>query len=55
MLIDQLSYLNNFTSGGDHKPGQDAYDRLAELQSQLSTIESQLEQLEQQSAASTTE
>ncbi|MDE2958338.1 MAG: hypothetical protein OXU68_15230 [Bacteroidota bacterium] len=55
MLIDQLSYLNNFTSGGDHKPGQDAYDRLAELQSQLSTIESQLEQLERQSAASTTE
>ena len=46
MLIDQLSYLNGFTSQGDHRPGNDAYDRLAQLQSELSQIETQLNALE---------
>ncbi len=46
MIIDQLSYLNSFTSQGDHKPGKDAYDRLATLQSELHEITSELELLE---------
>lgn len=46
MLIDQLSYLNNFTSGGDYRPGRDAYQRLAELKAQLSGIEERLGRLD---------
>ena len=46
MLIDQLSYLDSFTSQGDHRPGKDAYDRLAGLVSQLNDIKAELEELE---------
>ena len=38
MLIDQISYLYGFTSQGDHRPGQDAYTRLAQLQDELAAI-----------------
>ena len=46
MLIDQLSYLGNFTSSGDHRPGKDAYDRLAELKLQVAEITTRLNRLE---------
>lgn len=43
MLIDQLRYLSSFVSRGDYRPGQDAYDRLAQLQEELSAIVKQLD------------
>ena len=43
MLIDQLRYLSGFVSRGDYRPGQDAYDRLAQLQEELSAIVKQLD------------
>lgn len=55
MLIDQLSYLNNFTSGGDHRPGKDAYDRLVELKTQLSGIQERLGRLEKALPAATSQ
>ena len=45
MLIDQLRYLAGFTSQGDFRPGEDAYERLAQLQSDLATILQQLDEL----------
>lgn len=45
MLLDQLRYLSGFTSRGDFRPGQDAYDRLAQLKSELRTILQQLDEL----------
>ncbi len=45
MLIDQLRYLSGFTSQGDFRPGKDAYQRLAQLQSDLAAIIQQLEEL----------
>ena len=35
MFIDQLGYLNGFTTQGDHRPGADAYVRLKELEGML--------------------
>ncbi len=43
MLISQLGYLSGFVSRGDYRPGQDAYDRLAQLQEELSAIVEQLD------------
>ena len=43
MLISQLGYLSGFVSRGDYRPGQDAYDRLAQLQEELSAIVKQLD------------
>ena len=43
MLINQLGYLSSFVSRGDYRPGQDAYDRLAQLQEELSAIVKQLD------------
>ena len=45
MLIDQLRYLSGFTSQGDFRPGKDAYERLARLQSDLAGIIQQLDEL----------
>ena len=45
MLIDQLRYLAGFTSRGDFRPGKDAYERLAQLQSDLAAILQQLDEL----------
>jgi len=45
MLMDQLRYLAGFTSRGDFRPGQDAYDRLRQLSSQIRKITGQLESL----------
>ncbi len=45
MLIDQLRYLAGFTSQGDFRPGQDAYERLAQLQNDLAEIIRQLDEL----------
>jgi len=45
MLMDQLRYLAGFTSRGDFRPGQDAYDRLRQLSSQIREITGQLENL----------
>ena len=54
MLIDQLRYLDNFTSSGDHMPGQDAYDRLSQLKSRLNAIEREIGLLYEQIAALST-
>jgi len=35
MRYDQLGYLYGMTTGGDHKPGRDAYERFAVLQAEL--------------------
>lgn len=43
MLISQLGYLSSFVSRGDYRPGQDAYDRLAQLQEELSVIVKRLD------------
>lgn len=45
MLIDQLGYLSSFVSRGDYRPGQDAYDRLAQLREELSAIVKKLDAL----------
>ena len=45
MLVDQLRYLAGFTSRGDFRPGQDAYDRLAQLRSELAVIIQQFDEL----------
>ena len=43
MLINQLGYLSSFVSRGDYRPGQDAYDRLAQLREELSAIVKKLD------------
>ena len=43
MLISQLGYLSSFVSRGDYRPGQDAYDRLAQLRDELSAIVKKLD------------
>ena len=43
MLINQLGYLSSFVSRGDYRPGQDAYDRLAQLRDELSAIVKKLD------------
>ncbi|KPK89609.1 hypothetical protein AMJ80_09535, partial [bacterium SM23_31] len=45
MLIDQISYLNSMLNSADQKPGRDAYQRHDELNTALSKILSELEQI----------
>ncbi|MFQ5568444.1 MAG: hypothetical protein ACE5G0_02140 [Rhodothermales bacterium] len=47
MLIAQLQYLSGMTSRADQRPGKDAYDRYAELRSQLDRVLGELDQIEQ--------
>lgn len=38
-LLSQIGYLNNMINSADQRPGQDAYERLAELSQQLAALQ----------------
>ncbi|MEM9617780.1 MAG: hypothetical protein AAF936_07430 [Pseudomonadota bacterium] len=44
MLVDQLNYLYYMLSGADQSPGQDAVERLQELNDRLSEVRTQIEE-----------
>jgi hypothetical protein len=45
MLADQLQYLYSMLQSADQKPGQDAYDRLNTLKTELEEHKTRLERL----------
>ena len=45
MLVDQTRYLSSMMGQADQKPGQDAYERFAELKQQLTALKARLEVL----------